>query len=88
LHVGRSHGGRCFHFSTFKEVQMAQGTVKWFNESKGYGFITPEDGGKDLFAHYSSIVSNGFKTLQEGQRVEFVVAPGTKGPQATQIRAI
>lgn len=67
---------------------MAQGTVKWFNESKGFGFITPEDGGKDLFAHYSSILGNGFKTLQEGQRVEFVVAPGTKGPQATQIKVI
>ncbi len=67
---------------------MAQGTVKWFNESKGFGFITPEDGGKDLFAHYSSIQSNGFKTLQEGQRVEFVVAPGAKGPQATQIKVI
>ncbi len=67
---------------------MATGTVKWFNESKGFGFITPEDGGKDLFAHYSSIQSNGFKTLQEGQRVEFVVAPGAKGPQATQIKVI
>ncbi|MGE5337987.1 MAG: cold-shock protein [Gemmatimonadota bacterium] len=67
---------------------MAIGTVKWFNESKGFGFITPEDGGKDLFAHYSSIQSNGFKTLQEGQRVEFVVAPGAKGPQATQIKVI
>lgn len=67
---------------------MATGTVKWFNESKGFGFITPEDGGKDLFAHFSQIQSAGFKTLQEGQRVEFVVAPGTKGPQATQIRVI
>ena len=67
---------------------MAIGTVKWFNESKGFGFITPEDGGKDLFAHYSSIQSNGFKTLQEGQRVEFVVTPGAKGPQATQIKVI
>lgn len=67
---------------------MAIGTVKWFNETKGFGFITPEDGGKDLFAHYSSIQSNGFKTLQEGQRVEFTVAPGAKGPQATQIRVI
>jgi CspA family cold shock protein len=67
---------------------MAQGTVKWFNETKGFGFITPEDGGKDLFAHYSSIQSAGFKTLQEGQRVEFVVAPGAKGPQATQIKVI
>jgi CspA family cold shock protein len=67
---------------------MAQGTVKWFNESKGYGFITPADGGKDLFAHFSQIQGSGFKTLQEGQRVEFEVAPGTKGPQATQIRVI
>ena len=67
---------------------MAQGTVKWFNETKGFGFITPEDGGKDLFAHYSSIQSAGFKTLQEGQRVEFVVTPGAKGPQATQIKVI
>jgi CspA family cold shock protein len=87
LHVGRRCGGR-FFTSTFKDVYMAQGTVKWFNESKGFGFITPEDGGKDLFAHYSSILGNGFKTLQEGQRVEFVVAPGSKGPQATQIKAI
>jgi len=67
---------------------MATGTVKWFNETKGFGFITPEDGGKDLFAHYSAIQSAGFKTLQEGQRVEFVVAPGAKGPQATQIKVL
>jgi CspA family cold shock protein len=67
---------------------MAQGTVKWFNESKGYGFITPEGGGKDLFAHFSEIQSAGFKTLQEGQRVEYTVSQGAKGPQATQIRPI
>jgi CspA family cold shock protein len=67
---------------------MAQGTVKWFNESKGFGFITPEGGGKDLFAHFSQIQGNGFKTLQEGQRVEYVAADGQKGPQATQIRPI
>jgi CspA family cold shock protein len=67
---------------------MAQGTVKWFNESKGYGFITPEGGGKDLFAHFSQIQGSGFKTLQEGQRVEYVEAPGQKGPQATQIRPL
>jgi CspA family cold shock protein len=67
---------------------MAQGTVKWFNESKGFGFITPEGGGKDLFAHFSEIQTAGFKTLQEGQRVEFTVAQGAKGPQATQIRPI
>jgi CspA family cold shock protein len=67
---------------------MAQGTVKWFNESKGFGFITPEGGGKDLFAHFSEIQAAGFKTLQEGQRVEFTVAQGAKGPQATQIKPI
>jgi CspA family cold shock protein len=67
---------------------MAQGTVKWFNESKGYGFITPEGGGKDLFAHFSEIQAAGFKTLQEGQRVEFNVSQGAKGPQATQIRPL
>jgi CspA family cold shock protein len=67
---------------------MAQGTVKWFNESKGYGFITPEGGGKDLFAHFSEIQSAGFKTLQEGQRVEYTVSQGAKGPQATQIRPL
>jgi len=67
---------------------MAQGTVKWFNESKGYGFITPEGGGKDLFAHFSEIQSSGFKTLQEGQRVEFTVSQGAKGPQATQIKPL
>ena len=67
---------------------MAQGTVKWFNESKGFGFITPEGGGKDLFAHFSEIQSAGFKTLQEGQRVEFTVAQGAKGPQAEQVRPL
>jgi CspA family cold shock protein len=67
---------------------MAQGTVKWFNESKGFGFITPEGGGKDLFAHFSEIQSAGFKTLQEGQRVEFTVSQGAKGPQATQIKPL
>ena len=67
---------------------MAQGTVKWFNESKGFGFITPEDGGKDLFAHFSDIQANGFKTLAEGQRVQYVVKQGLKGPQATQITPV
>jgi cold shock CspA family protein len=67
---------------------MAQGTVKWFNESKGFGFIAPDDGGKDLFAHFSQITGSGFKTLREGQKVEFEVAPGTKGPQAVQIKPL
>lgn len=63
------------------------GTVKWFNEAKGFGFITPDTGGKDLFAHFSAIQGTGFKTLVESQRVKFEVTSGQKGPQATNIRA-
>jgi CspA family cold shock protein len=65
---------------------MATGTVKWFNESKGFGFITPEDGGKDLFVHFSAIQNQGFKTLAEGQRVSFEVTTGPKGLQASNIK--
>ncbi len=64
------------------------GTVKWFNESKGFGFIAQDGGGADLFAHFSEIQSKGFKTLAENQRVEFEVAQGQKGPQAARIRPI
>ena len=67
---------------------MAQGTVKWFNDAKGFGFITPDDGGKDLFAHFSEIKASGFRSLQEGQKVEFVVKQGPKGPQASEIKPI
>ena len=67
---------------------VATGTVKWFNEAKGFGFITPEAGGEDLFAHFREIQSSGFKTLKEGQRVEFVAARGPKGMQATKIRPL
>ena len=66
---------------------MATGPVKWFNESKGFGFITPEDGGKDLFAHFSAIQNQGFKTLAEGQRVSFDVTTGPKGLQASNIKS-
>ena len=61
------------------------GTVKWFNESKGYGFIAPDDGGKDLFAHHREIQGTGFKSLAENARVQFVVTQGPKGPQASNI---
>ena len=64
------------------------GTVKWFNESKGYGFITPDDGGKDLFAHFRDIQGSGFKTLVENQRVEFEVKQGQKGLQAANIKVL
>lgn len=66
---------------------MATGTVKWFNDSKGFGFITPEAGGDDLFAHFSAIQGQGFKTLKEGQRVTFDVVTGHKGQQASNIRS-
>ena len=64
---------------------MAQGTVKWFNAEKGYGFITPDEGGPDLFVHHTAIQDRGFRTLQENQRVTFEVAQGPKGPQATNV---
>ncbi|AGS06790.1 MULTISPECIES: cold-shock protein [Candidatus Profftella] len=67
---------------------MATGVVKWFNDSKGFGFITPDEGGEDLFAHFSAIQSSGFKSLQENQRVSFEVTTGPKGKQASNIQAI
>ncbi|HET7531204.1 MAG TPA: cold-shock protein [Mycobacteriales bacterium] len=67
---------------------MAQGTVKWFNETKGFGFIAPEDGSADVFVHYSAISGNGFKTLADGQKVEYNVTQGQKGLQASDVRAI
>ncbi len=65
---------------------MAEGTVKWFNEEKGYGFITPKDGSKDLFVHYSNISGEGFKSLSEGQQVTFEAGEGRKGPEATNVQ--
>lgn len=67
---------------------MATGIVKWFNDSKGYGFITPDGGGEDLFAHFSAINMGGFKTLKEGQRVSFEIAEGPKGKQAANIQTL
>jgi CspA family cold shock protein len=72
-----------------KEHTMATGKVKWFNDAKGYGFITPDGGGEDLFAHFSAIVASGFKTLKEGQKVSFDITDGNKGKkQASNIQAI
>lgn len=67
---------------------MAQGTVKWFNGEKGFGFITPDDGAKDLFVHYSEIQGTGYRSLEENQRVQFDVQQGAKGPQAVGVTAV
>jgi CspA family cold shock protein len=65
---------------------MAQGTVKWFNADKGYGFIAPDDGSGDVFVHFSAIESTGYRSLEENQKVEYSVTQGPKGPQAAQVR--
>src|SRR6516165_8001333 len=68
--------------------KMAQGTVKWFNPDKGFGFIAPDDGSADVFVHFSAIDSSGYRTLEENQKVEYSVTQGPKGPQAAQVRAV
>ena len=67
---------------------MPQGTVKWFNAEKGFGFIAPEDGSADVFVHYTEIQGSGFRTLEENQKVEFEIGEGAKGPQTQQVRAL
>jgi len=67
---------------------MATGTVKWFSDEKGYGFVTPDEGDKDLFVHHSNIAGNGFKTLAEGAKVEFEPVQGAKGPEATNVATV
>jgi CspA family cold shock protein len=67
---------------------VATGTVKWFNDEKGFGFIAPDDGGDDVFVHHSNIVSDGFRTLQDGQKVEYETGPGRKGAEAKNVRSL
>jgi CspA family cold shock protein len=71
-----------------EETGMAQGTVKWFNGDKGFGFITVDGGDKDVFVHFSAIAADGFRSLEENQRVEFEITQGAKGPQASDVRVI
>jgi CspA family cold shock protein len=69
-----------------KEQKVSTGTVKWFNSTKGFGFITPDEGGEDLFVHQSSILAEGFRSLNDGQKVEYEIGEGPKGPQATEVK--
>jgi CspA family cold shock protein len=75
-----------WHPAGGEEKKLAKGTVKWFSDEKGYGFITPDDGSKDLFVHHSNILGEGFKSLSEGQLVSFEAGEGRKGPEATSVQ--
>lgn len=80
--------GRWPAWLVYRRYEMAQGTVKWFNGEKGFGFIAQDDGGPDVFVHYSAVSGSGFRSLDEGQRVEFEIGQGQKGPQAQGVRVI
>lgn len=87
-HVWVECSRRCLAENFLEVIAMSKGTVKWFQKQKGYGFITNEEDGKDVFVHYSGIAGDGFKNLEEGQKVEFDVTEGSKGPQATNVTVL
>jgi CspA family cold shock protein len=86
LHCDRSH--EVWAANLVERDNVATGTVKWFNADKGFGFISPDDGSGDVFAHFSAISSSGFRSLEENQRVSFTVTKGPKGPQAADIQSL
>lgn len=88
LHYVGVNRRACGEINEERQVMSTQGTVKWFNSEKGFGFIAPDEGGADVFAHYSAIQSGGYRSLEENQRVEFEIAQGPKGLQAENIRPI
>jgi CspA family cold shock protein len=81
-------GGPSVHDPHREEMSVATGTVKWFNADKGFGFIEQDGGGEDVFVHYSAIASQGYRELRDGQKVEFEITQGQKGPQAANVRAM
>jgi CspA family cold shock protein len=76
------------YYKDLRSVIVATGTVKWFNESKGFGFIVPDDGTPDVFVHHSNIAAEGYRSLDEGQKVEYETGQGRKGPEATQVKPV